>query len=421
MSSLFKKPLDDISIEDINQLIDEGYPEGTYVEYKQELPSKKHEGDPWIKGASQIGEYARNKLLAEVVAFANAQGGYLIIGIEESEEKPPKAIGIKPIPRCAELAEKLRLQARDCIEPMFPLINTKEVVVDENGAGLVVVYVPQSRIAPHRLKQTVQCYLRRNDRSEKMTMREIQDLTLQRSQFMVGLNEQFKEKHESFQKLLMGDVMSPIDWNGLRITLIPISSDVWLDHVYKNQRIRPVELAISANYGNSLVYLNSAYNFRTHKERPILRGTRHENYSERWKTILEIFCDGIVEFKFLTICQDESEVDDRIYPIWILSFAINAMLTANRFRQEAGIPDLDYGMEVEISRRGGQLKLGQLTGRKYFEIETNPLIFPRLNIGSSSEFSSIMKILFRDIWDSAGVESSSDFEIQLLKNLDGIQ
>ena len=76
MLPIFTKPLHGVTGEDAQQLISEQVPEGATVEFKEALPQKKGGADPWItKG--QVPEYARNEILAELVAFANAHGGHL--------------------------------------------------------------------------------------------------------------------------------------------------------------------------------------------------------------------------------------------------------------------------------------------------------------------------------------------------------
>jgi len=44
--------------------------------------------------------------VAEVIAFANAYGGWFLVGVEETKTKPARATAIAPIRDCAELAER---------------------------------------------------------------------------------------------------------------------------------------------------------------------------------------------------------------------------------------------------------------------------------------------------------------------------
>ena len=56
-------------------------------------------------------------------------------------------------------------------------------------------------MAPHRHTVTKECYIRRADRTEKMTMREIQDLTLQVERGLVKIERRFGEREELFASI----------------------------------------------------------------------------------------------------------------------------------------------------------------------------------------------------------------------------
>lgn len=197
--SVFTKTLEEITPEDIAALVSERYPENEIAEFKGWLPHKDGLTHPWYSGAAEIGDKARNEILAEVVAFANARGGHVLLGIMESNEHPRHALDIEPIPRCAELAERLKLQLRDCVEPQIPLVRVRGIPTKTDGSGVVVIRVPESRSAPHRLTPTRECYFRRADRSEKMTMRDIQDLSLRISRGLDEIDAKYKKRSSEFR------------------------------------------------------------------------------------------------------------------------------------------------------------------------------------------------------------------------------
>jgi hypothetical protein len=112
----FSKPLREIKERDLQELCDAAYPETDQVEYKEFLPGKRGP-DGWHSGADTFGDYARDQLFAEVIAFANTRGGHLILGIEESADNQKRAVALRPIRDCHELAERLSRAAYSCIEP----------------------------------------------------------------------------------------------------------------------------------------------------------------------------------------------------------------------------------------------------------------------------------------------------------------
>ena len=102
MIAVLTKPAELLVAGDIQALIDESVPEGAQIEFKESLPARgSGDPDPWMQDDGRIGDRARNEILEEVVAFANAYGGALVLGIAESRSKPPVAANAAPLPRCA--------------------------------------------------------------------------------------------------------------------------------------------------------------------------------------------------------------------------------------------------------------------------------------------------------------------------------
>ena len=114
------------------------------------LSTEKGTVDPWMDGKDKIGNQAKEALLTEAVGFANAYGGAVLLGIRESKTKPPVAAKIAPIQRCADLAERLKLVFRDCVEQQLPRIDIFAVPT-EGESGVVIIRVGQSRlVSDHR-------------------------------------------------------------------------------------------------------------------------------------------------------------------------------------------------------------------------------------------------------------------------------
>jgi len=179
---MFAKPLNQVTLDDINKLIAElHFKENERIEYKRTLPDNGKRIDPWIRGENKIGDIAVEKLVAEVIAFANTHGGTLIIGIQENNERPPRPDKIIPLSRCHELDQRLIHSITDSIEPGLPSIQSKVIDTDTDGNGIILIHVERSESAPHRSTKDKQCYMRAQDRCKSMSMIEIQNLTLKRS------------------------------------------------------------------------------------------------------------------------------------------------------------------------------------------------------------------------------------------------
>ena len=235
MIEVLSKPADQIRISDIKSLIDSQVPESEQIEFKESLPARKNSTDPWIEGNNTIGNQAKDKILEEGVAFANAYGGVCLLGIKESSTKPPVAAEISPISRCAELAERLKLVFRDRVEPQLPQIEIIPVKTDGEN-GVIICRVGQSRLAPHRVTRTLVCPIRRSDRCEKMTMRQIQDLTLNISRGLERLERRLSERSERFQHEFER-IDEPEKAFGIRATAIPVGDEIPFDRVFHHGRI----------------------------------------------------------------------------------------------------------------------------------------------------------------------------------------
>jgi hypothetical protein len=235
---MFGKRPSELTFEDMNRVVSEQVQEGSQVEFKGALPAKGSAVDPWVLGKDQVGEFARNKLVEEVIAFANAYGGWLFLGVDETSTKPARASAVVPIRDCAELAERLGLMCRDCIEPKLPVLELAGVSVAADGAGTVVFHVPRSRMAPHRHTVTKECYIRRADRTEKMTMREIQDLTLQVERGLAAKERRIQERREQFARRFTAYQGANTHAFALRATLVPLTS-IYVERVHGNHAVSP--------------------------------------------------------------------------------------------------------------------------------------------------------------------------------------
>ena len=410
MIEVLSKPADQISIGDIESLIESEVPEGEQIEFKESLPAKKGNTDPWIAGKNTIGDRAKNEILEEVVAFANAYGGVCLLGIKESNTKPPVAAEISPIPRCAELAESLKLVFRDCVEPQLPQIEI--IPIKTNGEnGVVILRVGQSRLAPHRVTRTLVCPIRQSDRCEKMTMRQIQDLTLNISRGLERLKERLLERSERFQREFER-IDEPEKSFGIRATAIPVGDEIRFDRIFRHGRIIDdlCEPWLQAVYKEDGTPIYQTHDIEPIHWRPILRGARAERYYEEIyphkvseQIYREIHCDGLIELGHLsrTYTHQEKQVLS-LSPAYPLVLFANLIAQVHRVRNQAGVPVAEYAVEVEINVRGVP---ATVPGKNYFilgKLDPDTIQFPRYSLGDSNEGNYLLNLFYRDFWNSFG-------------------
>jgi hypothetical protein len=129
--AIFEKPLAELAWSDFESVIFNGLEEDQTLEFKETLPVKDGNADSWQSGQNKISNYARDSLAKEVVAFANAYGGVIIIGIAETDEKPPRA---------KDFGDPLVRNCIDCIERLGPALRS---LFDLPIAGFDIRAIPK--------------------------------------------------------------------------------------------------------------------------------------------------------------------------------------------------------------------------------------------------------------------------------------
>lgn len=120
MYNPFNKTISEIEYNDLEKLIENEISEGWYVEYKGSFPKK-------------------NKKIADSIAsFANSEGGWYIVGIEEDEKesKPSEIIGFD-LEDEKKPADKITNIVKDNVDPI-PYFESKIIEISENKVVLVV-------------------------------------------------------------------------------------------------------------------------------------------------------------------------------------------------------------------------------------------------------------------------------------------
>lgn len=411
-----RKALPDIGPSDIQNLIPD-WAEDESLEFKETLSqSSSGRADPWLDTQAEIGSPAKQNLLKEVVAFANSYGGDLILGMAESSEKPPRATEIRSIPRCVDLASRLELAARDLIKPQIPMLAVRGVPID-GDAGVVIFRVPKSRLAPHRLEMKgieKECYRRVSDRSEAMTMREIQDLT-----FSVARGVDHIQR-------FVDDVKRELtEWNELdrgaqrsiayAIAAVPQSSELYVDKVHGVAAVRParinghVRLSRSDDRWFEMSSLDAPYNFR-----PILRGSQgEEGRADRGSRRQRVLCNGCyVDLSRLRGPPNDtpgSRSEFVIYPGWIFGSLLSTLESIEQFRVFAGAQSARYALSVSAlaTEKCGVNRWGDGGYGPVGAIARGFVQLPLYEVGDRDEWPELLTLIHRDFWDSIGVSDDA--------------
>ncbi|RUM57092.1 MAG: hypothetical protein DSY60_05590 [Persephonella sp.] len=140
---IFNKNLDDINYSDIKNLINEKTPESRYLDYKSELHLSK--------------ESEKKEFLADIISFANAEGGFIIYGIRAENGIPVEINGIS-IPNLDEFLLRVEQIIRNGIEPVIIGKSNEEISIKNieisNNTYILLIKIPKSIYSPHRVKNT---------------------------------------------------------------------------------------------------------------------------------------------------------------------------------------------------------------------------------------------------------------------------
>ena len=384
-------PIAVVVLDDIENLCREGVPESESIEFKQDLPAGG--GEQWAE-RSQISDKARNKILEEVVAFANSYGGRVVIGVSESEELPARANEITPIPLCHDLAERLAYAARDVVMPQIPLLTVRGVSAEGETQGCVVIDVHESPLAPHRLEAGVfQCFVRRADRSEKMTMREIQDLTVDRLRGTERVNARLKGLADSLPGV-SGDRIQ------IQVVATPTIARISLPWNTDLDAIAPNSQTFSTHDGD----INHSVPVQGFgPSRPILRGWRWDDQRQQPVYSCEVYWDGSIIMQFSVAPREDPWV---LYPGWVVALLANALNEVDRVRVAAEQPEAEYAFKYQVQtnraltvmRYGGRSPIIDSAGN--LQASLYPPVY---SVTTRESFRQLVDDCQRDLFNAIGV------------------
>jgi hypothetical protein len=406
------KALEELTEQDLETLCEKKWPESQNVEFKSALSAEKGKEDPWYTGG-KVGDEAKRKLFKEIVALANASGGRLFLGIEESREKPPVAESICTLPKCQDLAESLERSAYDWIEPPLTPMRVRAVPVGDDGRGVVVFEVESSHNAPHRSKDK-DCYTRRGTESVPMTMYEIQDLTLRLERRNDQIQRSFEESKTEFHDWAERGHTLTQRVLAFRVVAIPTGSPLYIPRVFDDTRVILEIQEFKALLDGVEVTLSKRFSGR---ERPILRGSRREYEDGHAGYQCTVRCDGIIELRSKEFWSEEK--GNKTYLGWILAYATNAMYMAEAFASAAGVPGAEYAVEVEvISFSSGGFIPFQLWGWDPFD-PVGKIDSPFIQRLTLADKNQTLSALVTDLSDAAGQPRNKAATICLLKSEQG--
>lgn len=301
---MISKPLDQIKLEDIKDLIDNQVQEDKNIDYKESLPGNS-DGD-------------KKEFLADISSFANVNGGDIIFGIKEKRDEKNNSTGLPEEIVGLEFnfdQEKQRLE-NIILDGIKPRIYISFWSIDfKDGKQLLIIRIPKSWNSPHLIEfQKSRKFFSRNSSGKyQLDVDEIKNAFL--------VSEALGEKIRNFRidrinKILTNNSPIPLDSSArLVLHLIPLDSfsrvsalDISTLELYQTGKLSPIAIRgynIKFNFDGLLRYDVNAYLqlFRNGIIETTINMTYDGNISQSYfeKRIVESVTDYIEALKGLNI------------------------------------------------------------------------------------------------------------------------
>jgi len=227
--NIFGKKISEIVHNDIKQLVDTKTPESTYLDYKREI-------DFTPEGKAELGK--------DVSAFANTEGGTLVLGVEERRMKekgklvrvePGNICGIPQVHKQQEtglwLEQTVKSNTRRIVRTS---IQPVEIPGNEHNK-VFVIYVPKSNHAPHMVssgENTGRYFKRRNFQNEIAEEYEVRELFERSARLEVKLNQYLSLMRHGLRPGNPAD-----DWYNLSFVCCPTILDDRLIDITEKDRL----------------------------------------------------------------------------------------------------------------------------------------------------------------------------------------
>lgn len=204
---MITKPLDQITKEDIEALVENAVAEARQIEYKRGLPG--------------AGSEDRKEFLADVTSFANASGGHLLYGVVEEAGAAHSAPGLAGV-NVDEAKQRLENMLRDGIEPRIPGVRMRAIEGFSEGPVLIL-HIPQSWASPHMVAVRASRFYSRNSAGKySLDVQQIRSAFLGREGLSQGIR-QFRDAR--LARIVAGETPIPLRRGAKAVLhLIPLVS-----------------------------------------------------------------------------------------------------------------------------------------------------------------------------------------------------
>ena len=281
--------------------------------------------------------------------------------------------------------------------------------------GVIVFRTGRSRYSPHRVTPTRVCPVRRADRCDPLSMREIQDMTLNLARGTERLERRLRERSRKFEEEFKR-LETPDDAFGFRMTAVPVRDEIRFGSVFTGgnltEELRPPHVEIgrgSNNRDSRLRTIRSSHAMHFHDWRPMLRAARVEENHDWDRRVTryayaEVHADGLLEWGFvsnrLVGVFPENPVETNFDFETPVSTLAGLLVWADRVRQQASTPGAEYAVQPQFRVTADSINVGgNDDGIIVGTVERNDTDFPSYPLEASSEIAKTVSWFERDFWN----------------------
>ena len=366
----------DISAQHLQELVDNGVSESRMLEYKSTMYERNDEG--------------RKEALKDLTAFANSDGGHLIIGISEKNGASTSIEGMETGLIDREI-QRLESLLRDAVEPRLIGHQIKSIPISSDRAA-IVIYVPRSWTKPHRTNSK-HFYVRNSNGVHEVSLNELRALFLS-SQSEMDCIRHFVE--DRIGALATGRGIMPLSaTNLIALHIVPVLSFLGNDRIDVS-RLHEKRLSFPP------------INLNGHSFHPNLDGFC--NYSRDGGKVVaytQIFRNWSIE-AVLSGIERDYDGEKRFIPPWVIRRILEALAQYETALRENGVA---YPLAVFVSLIGVRRATLRLHSYSYSThsgppIDQDILILPEsmLNQTPESEERGAFRLkgTLDALWNAAG-------------------
>ena len=376
-------PIEEVDVDALRAFIANGVREGKTIEYKHAMPGTAE---------SNVVPF-----LATVSSFANTAGGDLLLGIDAVDGVPTALPGIE-IDNLDQETLRLEQVLRNGLEPRLPHIDIRAISVSDDNYVLVI-RVPKSWIAPHRVKRNSKFYARNSAGRYELDVGEL------RTAFT--MSETIAERIRNFR----ADRIAKIHSRETPVTLIP--GGCMVVHVFPlGAFMATTAIDIAAHEAITLHLLpmgDSGWSSRVNLDGLVTFTEDHERLSRAYS---QIFRTGAVESVAVLVTHDDH------MPLLSIAYEQDVMSFLRRYLSLTAEFDIEPPYYVFLSFVGVQgcrfgVRTGMFRPGDVLPLRENMLILPEVVIDDrDAQPHRVLRPVFDMVWNAFGLIRSFNYDDQ---------